>query len=255
MQETLRNIDPRYDRFIFVNSGDCNGTPYNFNVCLGLTQYSQDSAIRITPKLNSITNTFYNITSTTNKMAFWLNNGALRLTVTVRPGHYTLSALNDAFNANIAEQGHPTVIVTWAGSAITGQITSTCSGTIHQYWDLGMGPRLGIYDHTMSSATVVFEGQAQLNYPTVCVIRGDFGSAYALTSQQYLGDIIDVLPLDVPYGTVISRSYNDVDLHSITFQDTRNLSCFRLRLTDEDNNLLEGPNNNYSVHLFKLFVK
>lgn len=254
MQNTLSDFQAEEARFVLIESVHGIGTPTNYQVSYGNTNYAQERIVRIVPRNAVMTNLFYNVTSSTNTIL--LTTGVEPpVSIVFAPGHYNLTQIQDVINAQLALAGGAYAPVALTGSFVTGFITSTAA-LPHRYFLAGtsMAERLGLLANTATATAVTFTGVAELNYPTAVYCHMDVAQASTITSGHSIIDLYDVVPINVPWGDVIEHSHNDVALHELTFNDSRNISAIRMRLTDAENVLLECPPGAKNVHMMKIFI-
>lgn len=165
-------------------------------------------------------------------------------TLELTKGNYNSSTL---FNELILEFANVGVALLVSINKINGILTFTFDTTVSLYPSIGLFRILGFEDITYTGATIT--PPFPLNLLGVKKLK--INSAYLATqsydsSNQYSGDTIDTIPVDVPSFSLItfanySSTYGKMRL--------RRIDTIDIQILDEYNNLLEFNNIDWSITL------
>jgi hypothetical protein len=242
----LTNTAFRHARFLMLNSSDGYGTPTNFTISLGNTEGAQERILQVVPRTLALLNTFYNVTTYTNRLHMRING--IEVTTTIPLGRYSLQQFQDFLNTTFI------ALATFTLSPLKdGNISSQCSVTHKYFADSTFSKIFGLKSDTAEATTISTNSVANFIYPSVIVCRADFAHGQTIVSTGTNQNIFDIVENEVPFGAMLSHTHNDIDIHSMEFPDQRSFSSIQIRLTDRENNTLEcAPGTNHSF-IFKLF--
>ena len=231
-----------------INSHDrVSGDPTNFNVNLGKDQ-SISNVRGVTVKSLQCVNSFYNINESNNK--WYYDKGAGEFAVTVPVGQYTTTSLTANLAGLFLAQG---VTLTSTDNQYTHKLSFTFSPPISVYKirpDGSSNPihrvvgfRSGVIQSPVASysceATHDLTGIKSIN-----VLSNVLAGGRAVSSRDGGRKLalLDVIPIESPYGGIIHHSSTDFQADT-TFYDSvlnNNLTDVDIVLTDENNNILNS---------------
>lgn len=227
-----------YSKLIYLSSAQRDsGTSSNFSISWG-TEISMDAI-----KVVSVTmpNTFYNITTTNNKLIS--TEGVDREEVSITPGLYNinslLTALAAALTANATLTGTYTAAVDPTTQLIT--LTSTVAFVIDT---TTLAAQLGFTSTPTSSATSHVADELYDISSVRQVFLQVTGIPVTSIFNSGFRNILCTVPLvNAEFGQIIHQTY-DSDANMITFTDTQFVDTLGFSLVDEtgapvDNNGVE----------------
>lgn len=228
-----------------IRSSQCTGTATDFVVNVANLLWTQDNIFRIVPRVIMCPNTVYNVTASNDRFVV---DG---LTYIFPHGYYTLNQWITTMNTLLPVGTFTSVVP----DPVTGCLvfTSTVSHTII-YSGTTMSFLLGL-TADVSGTTLTMQNLPSFNFPNAAYMYIDWAQSNTLTESGTITKLVDMISLaDYQWGQTATHVHNDVDIHSVDFNDTRNFSSFRVYMQDRFNNpLVLAPGSSVDI-LFKFYI-
>lgn len=224
-----------------------SNTPTDFLINFQNSEISRGAILGIMAVDVVIPNFFYNVTSSNNINV--INDGVTDITIVMPVGHYTVDEFMGEFAAQLAATASAVTVDSFSINPVTGQLTITMTGE----WDwvsttsnsvilLGTG-----YDDLSStSSAITFPNILHFNGPQVVLleINNTSASNSVIGYENQQRTILDFICLsDTCYGKYHHHFIRDEASRSLTFTSKTDMRDFRIRLLDENGELLELPPN------------
>jgi len=242
---------------IQINSHDrVSGSATDFTVNLGKDhKISNVRAVAI--KSLQMVNSFYNINQYNN--IWYYDQGGAELSIVVPVGQYNITQLIAAIQQQFQLAG---IVIGIIDNQITHKLSFSAVPDISYYKtrpDGSLNPihrilgiRSGIplnpikdYD---AQAVHDLSGVKSVNI-TSNVLAGGMGISSRDSGSKLA--LLDVCPINVPFGAVVHSDPVDLQLDSLTYDNVlnNNLTVVDIQLRDEDNNVLDSNDLNVVISL------
>lgn len=246
-------------KLIQINSKDRispnTTTASDFSVNLG-ADHRITSVKAVSVKEVQFVNSFYNINQSNNKLYY--TQGGIEDFIEVSPGQYNLEQITTAL---ISSFGGKSITFSLTQNDLTTKLSFTTDVAVGFNKALLNGSKnpmsraLGISNTvTIENSSYTCDSLPDLSgVKSVYVISKQLSSASFISSGR-LGSVLDVVPVNVEFGSVVLHSgEGNTDNHVYSTELHNNLSVIDIELRDEDNNLLD-TNGHEIVIILKIYT-
>lgn len=256
---TIINFNATRSKLITISSDNKTSSSIsnsNFHVILPPTAGDIDNIKGCLIKEVSFANIFYNINSYNNVLILDDTVSSTSVPITLTPGQYTLTqfitALQSAINTALSGDSVTVVI---SNDPIANVLTFTFTGGNigFTYFDgttviSTMGPVIGFTDDIPAGSVLTMPypynltGETELRIYSACI-----GNSKSIQSQPNgTSNLVDVVPITVPFGATQTSNYNDTEMHFISYSPYEQKKSFRdvdIVLQNRNNMPLDLPPN------------
>lgn len=251
--ESKKDILKFKSKMVRISSEDKTSNSLNnsrFTINLNQTGSNIDKVAGYSIKYISCPNVFYNVPEDLNLLQLTRQTGPVIYNINVEPNQYVISdfitELQNKINAVI---GPNSVVITltsqnklnFAFSADNWELSYTNS-TINNI--IGLSPSNDGFFFTVATLA----NPVNLTGETELYIHSKTLNAAGLVEPDGSFAVVDVIPLNVPYGAVAYSNYNDVDLHKklyMPYESLRTLRTVDIVLRNRQGRVLVLPDNFY----------
>ncbi len=248
---TIINLNALKSHLIRISSEDRDqGSVSNTDFTVNLTQSANVQEVKaIVIKNISFANMFYNVPSNFNTLIILNSVSNTNRTVTITPGQYTInqfiSALQTAINTAFVADS---VTVAITNNVNTNVLTFTSTGGNINIILSGttMYNLIGLNADTSTASSLVMPLPYNLTGETEVYIHSAILAAGNLYEPSGTFNVVDMVPITVPFGATQSADYNVFEQHFKTyspFEEKKTLSSIDIRLRARDGRVLTLPNN------------
>jgi hypothetical protein len=228
--------------FIFIDSRNkITGTNSNFN--LSMNDHNVEPGINVAVSLDECTfyNMQYPINSTNNSIVFQENDTASDITATLTPGNYTGSEIATEIQTQFNSVGANTYSVSYNEN--TGKLTIAGLTLPDDVKLISINEIYGFNAGSSFAASIVGDNQVSLaGFEYVDLLLPSLLSNNITTNNNTNG-IIKRIPLDLPWGSLITYKQQESDQSVIINKEyLNNLTC---RLRNPNATDFDLPDNAY----------
>ena len=227
----------------------------NFNVYL---KQKLQNVIRIVPHSATIPNTFYNVNTFDNSLNILTD--AMTVSVALPVGYYNLTtgSPNNIVDSlrTLIQVIDPNLTITYNPSTYKISIThatlniTVLAGTLNEslgYPTTGQGSLINSTEEAIN--IVDLRGVTEVFVHLSFIENGHFLTESRDNLNSSLNeDVICRIPITSEFGFTSHWENNEEELLSVDMTGARNISYFRIYLTDEDNNILDTNGLNWTFH-------
>lgn len=220
------------------------------------------NCFRVVPQSAVIPNTFYNVPSTKNTFNYNIATvGNVNLTLT--PGYYSLTTgadnnIIDALNAQIVS------VTGGANSWFSFDLVTlkiTLQHDANNVAVLGTGTMNEVLGYSAdgqsaTGLTAVAPNAVDLRGVETIYVHLSFveNGHYLSEARQGIDvalqeDVLCKIPMNSPFGSTVFWEVNEEELLGFNFRGLRNISNFKIRLSDENNNTVDTNGLNWNIDL------
>lgn len=250
------NLNDKKHRLLRISSEDkATGNNSRFSVNLPQSGGSIDRVCGFRLKYASVPNIFTNVASYNNKLNI-IRDDLVSYDVFVDVNQYNLTAfvaeLQSKINTAIAPN---TCTITIA----TGdKLTFTFTGNNYQlnYTNSTINDIIGLSSDTPFFLTLTLSNPVNLTGETECYIHSRTLHQNGLIEANGSFSVVDVIPLNVPYGATAYLTYPDKELSQINyepFETQKSLRRVDVVLRNRKGDVLELPDNFYFTMTLKIY--